>query len=396
MRRISVLHGIRLPDVYLISFLPDSWISLMRYPFGSLAVVSAAILLAGAFAPTAASQSSPSDVAIYVAGSFSGNGVLISPSHVLTTGKLVGSPTAVYSVVAGSSTLGGGTSVSVAGIARHPNYDPPANDLAVITLATPFTLSESIQPATLAAPLDGSFAGVTATVSGWWTQGCPGSLSGSSAILPMTVITNAEAKLTWGDLTINDGHVCLSDVQDTPGTQAIGSGIYAAGKLIGIYSFGGMDESGCMDASYPVVGTRVSYFKPWVDIQVGPVSSPYVNLGNWKPGTGGQSPMLLGSGPATAGSLTTLELINAKPNSDSYLFWGLSLGNVPFKGGILVPGGFGPPTKLPIGPTGTSSLSYTFPSGAAGFSVYLQHWVVDAGATSGLSASNGLKVTVQP
>jgi len=339
---------------------------------------------------------------------------------VLTTAAVVdGTGPSGLSVEAGSSLLGSGTAVPVSNYSKNSEFGAGvvtySNDIAIIYLATPLTFSDSIQPAMLPASDQDQFVGTTAAVTGWWTQGCPGIMSNSSAMLAMEVIPNSQAQAllsTIAGANIWDKQLCLLDPaqQVTPGARANGTGIYAfdgSGHLvlIGLYSWGipsiiPASPSSCMLPSYPAIGTRTSAYLDWIAQNasggVGSVSSPFVNQAHSKPGTDGKSPMLIASGPMTAGSVITLTLINAKPNSGSFLFYGFSLGNVPFKGGVMVPGNakyF--PFILGIDAAGTLSMSDTWPSGAAGASIYLQHWVFDAGATSGFSASNGLQVIGQ-
>jgi len=113
-------------------------------------------------------------------------------------------------------------------------------------------------------------------------------------------------------------------------------------------------------------------------------------LGFGKTGTNGV-PELLGSGPLSADSLNQLDLAHAAPSASATLIFGLAALNAPFKGGVLVPA----PTlliTLATDPAGNTSLPFLFPPGIpAGVSLYFQYWISDAGATKGLSASNGLR-----
>jgi hypothetical protein len=114
--------------------------------------------------------------------------------------------------------------------------------------------------------------------------------------------------------------------------------------------------------------------------------------GNGLAGTHGV-PLLEGFGTAKPTELVTLTLSNALENSSSALVVGLFAINVPFKGGTMVPKPnlifFGLPTDA----TGGSVFASPFPPGApARFTLVFQHWVTDAVAPAGFSASNGLRV----
>ena len=116
---------------------------------------------------------------------------------------------------------------------------------------------------------------------------------------------------------------------------------------------------------------------------------PWSSVGGGKAGPGGQ-PLLAGTGPLTPSSANQLALTAAKPSSTATLVTGLSALNAPFKGGTLVPQ---PMLLLPL-PTNASgavTLPFVLPALPAGTSLWFQFWVQDAGASFGLSASNGVK-----
>ena len=99
--------------------------------------------------------------------------------------------------------------------------------------------------------------------------------------------------------------------------------------------------------------------------------------------------------PGTAGSQATLTLSNALPSSTTTLIVGIATLNAPFKGGVMVPAPLLFLFGLPTGPLGELPLNTTWPALPLGFSIYLQHWIVDAAGPAGFSASNGLQGETQ-
>jgi hypothetical protein len=122
---------------------------------------------------------------------------------------------------------------------------------------------------------------------------------------------------------------------------------------------------------------------------------PWADRGLGKPGTGGVTPRLAGAGSLEVASPGALTLTHARPSAPAYLFAGLFEGNVPLKGGVLVP--FPPAITLVLftSPAGTLPLGwFAWPPGIPpGFSLYFQFWVSDAGGFLGSSASNAVRGT---
>lgn len=120
----------------------------------------------------------------------------------------------------------------------------------------------------------------------------------------------------------------------------------------------------------------------------------WTDLGHGKPGAPG-TPVLDGSGPLTANSSNRVDLLGALPFSPATLVFGLQELGAPFKGGVLVPN---PLVLLPLftDATGKLALLFTIPAGVPpGASFYFQAWISDPAATTGLSASNGLRGLTQ-
>ena len=116
----------------------------------------------------------------------------------------------------------------------------------------------------------------------------------------------------------------------------------------------------------------------------------WTDLGNGLAGTGGVTPLLVGTGTLFAGTPVTLTLSNALPSSQAFLFIGLSQVNLPFKGGTLVPSPDFLVPGLPINVSGELLIATNWPAVASGTAIYFQYWVIDSGGPNGASASNGL------
>ncbi len=149
-----------------------------------------------------------------------------------------------------------------------------------------------------------------------------------------------------------------------------------------------------VDPSYPGgVGAIACYGFSQGNINLSNVCitpAPWFKLGLGKVGSAGV-PQLSGNGTLSDGSLNEIVLTNAAPSAPATLIFGLSAINAPFKGGTMVPQ---PLLTLALGTSGAGSLNlpFTWPAGVpAGVPIYFQYWIQDAGATHGLSASNGLK-----
>ncbi len=118
---------------------------------------------------------------------------------------------------------------------------------------------------------------------------------------------------------------------------------------------------------------------------------PWSDLGNGKPGTGGITPSLTGSGTLAGGTSVTLTLADAVPNASAFLFIGFGFLGAPLQNGVLVPTPDILIQNLPTGPTGSLPLTAPWPGGVPpGFRFFFQYWISDPGAGGGSAASNGL------
>jgi len=169
-----------------------------------------------------------------------------------------------------TSTIGGQVQISFESIS-HPEYDPVQFhfDVAIISIPTPLTFTQSIQPIRLPtnSQLGSTFRDVSAVVSGW---GATSHGSGASQILiwaGMRVISNTECQDVFGDVVVD--HVICATGSGGP-TQGHCSGdsgsplTIAEGAVrtqIGVASFSA--AAGC-DTPYPSGYMRTANFIHWI------------------------------------------------------------------------------------------------------------------------------------
>ena len=121
---------------------------------------------------------------------------------------------------------------------------------------------------------------------------------------------------------------------------------------------------------------------------------PWSDLGQGLAGSGGQIPVLSGSGALLGNDLVTLSLNDAPPNAAAFLIAGFSNLSAPFKGGTLVPSPdvIVPGLSTDVG--GALGFSFVWPLGIpANFEILYQYWIVSPSGPSGYFASNGLQST---
>ncbi|HZL99202.1 MAG TPA: hypothetical protein VFD43_03025 [Planctomycetota bacterium] len=123
------------------------------------------------------------------------------------------------------------------------------------------------------------------------------------------------------------------------------------------------------------------------------VDSPWTDLGDSLPGTvtGRAHPLLVGSGPLTAGSAGALTLTNARPSSLAVMFVSTTNSNAPFKGGILHPVPVVSSIILFTSAAGSVNLAWpSFPN-VFGIPLYFQYAISDTDAINDVALSNALK-----
>lgn len=159
--------------------------------------------------------------------------------------------------------------VPSSGYRLHAQYNPSNlnNDIAILILPSVLSFNQFVTAIALAPTTAGTFAGETATVSGW------GRISdGSSATsaqlrsVAQPVITNAVCAATFGGIII-PSTICISTAGgrgtcngDSGGPLTVPSG--GARLQIGVVSFGA--AAGC-ERGFPAGFARVSSFRTWID-----------------------------------------------------------------------------------------------------------------------------------
>ncbi|EDW07677.1 trypsin alpha-3 [Drosophila mojavensis] len=195
---------------------------------------------------------------------------IVSESHLLTAahccyrdGKLVDA-SRLSARVGSTNQYAGGRIVTVDSVTPHPDYNQLSNNLAVIKLASPLTLTDRIQTIELvdideALPEDGA----KVSVAGWGT----------------TVEGITSFKLRQLDLKLAASSSCLDAYSDYDPAKSFclahalregtchgdgGSAAIHNGRLIGVSNF----VVGACGSRYPDVFVRVAGYKDWLQEQL--------------------------------------------------------------------------------------------------------------------------------
>jgi len=149
------------------------------------------------------------------------------------------------------------------------------------------------------------------------------------------------------------------------------------------------------DAGLEFAGWNIDDFRV---VSLGPVTpTAFISFGTGVPGTGGQTPVLSGSGTAVPGGVVTLSVANGKANAVGALFVGVTQGSIPFAGGTFLVAAPFVQVALNLGPAGTAVAAGAVPADANmfGIEVYQQYWCIDSGAVKGRASSNGLRFEIK-
>jgi len=226
-------------------------------------------------------------------------------------------------------------------------------------------------------------SGPTSTVERLYTGACPQitghspsqqAQPGQQLVLTGTATGGAPLAFQWEreGVALDDGPTGHGSTLAGTATSTLTIGAIAAADA-GTYTLTASNACGSATSGDIVITLPTA----WADLGLG------------KAGSAG-TPRLSGSGPLAAGTANQLDLADAAPGAPATLVFGLAQADAPFKGGTLVPVPLLLVT-LATGPGGALALPFTWPSGVApGTELLFQFWIQDAGASQGLSASNGL------
>ncbi|XP_049293932.1 tryptase delta-like [Anopheles funestus] len=218
----------------------------------------------------------PFIVGILISGSSAHSfcaGILISPTHVLTTASCVSSQPTLTVLLGASDMTRIEQFIGVANILIHPNYSSLLNrdDIAILTMDRPTPLNDYIQVANLPrwSHMGNSFNGFGTTISGW---GNSGNRDNEPIPIPnlhsirTPVISNTVCGLSHS--FIRDDHICTSGDIGGPcnGDDGGPVTITEAGEaiVIGMHSFHYSGLFGC-DRGRSAVHVRLSNYLNWID-----------------------------------------------------------------------------------------------------------------------------------
>ena len=129
-------------------------------------------------------------------------GSIISAQHILTAATCTqGNLTSYLQVSVGEhdTTDAAADIRTVSRITNHPQYNPDnlLNDISILTLSSPLTFSRAMSPVCLPADPSLSYAGATATVTGWGRTSPGGDLADSLQEVELTVWSNEDCSNDW-------------------------------------------------------------------------------------------------------------------------------------------------------------------------------------------------------
>ncbi|XP_041976892.1 trypsin CFT-1-like [Aricia agestis] len=205
-------------------------------------------------------------------------GTLITRTSVLSAAHCYyGDSSSEWRVVLGTSLASGTDSIHyVSKLIVHKDYDPNllVNDVAIVKLETPASLSNRINVASIAGPHFHLPDDTQVTAIGWGTLSSGGASVEQLQHVDLNIINQkicaeryAKLKETpgyegWPNIT--PGMICLG-ILDIGGKDACqgdsgGPVVYNRSISIGITSWG----YGCAHSHYPGVNTRVSSYTDWI------------------------------------------------------------------------------------------------------------------------------------
>nr|XP_039272078.1 trypsin alpha-3-like [Styela clava] len=209
----------------------------------------------------------PSIVFQEKSGLFFCGGTLIGPNKILSAAHCDQSLYA-WSVTAGTTTRdGGGVTKSVTSKLVHNAYNSNTaeNDIMLLYTGTSFTISSTINTASLA--ISSPSAGTGITVAGWGdtNSGFIQNLANNLQYVNVAVISTSDCNASEsynGDVLT--GMICMGNMAGGEDSCQGDSGgpayIQGTTTVAGITSWG----YGCAQANKPGVYTDVAYFRSWI------------------------------------------------------------------------------------------------------------------------------------
>jgi len=154
----------------------------------------------------------------------------------------------------------------------HPNYDSSTlnNDVALLKLDSPLTITAEAAPIPLNTDDACPLAGATCSVAGWGTLSSGGSTPDAAQAVNVTVKTNAQCDSDYPREDITEGMICAGDPEggkDSCQGDSGGPFVCTCGgvtKQVGVVSWG----YGCALRQYPGVYARVSKYVDWIRTNV--------------------------------------------------------------------------------------------------------------------------------
>ncbi|KAJ3649451.1 hypothetical protein Zmor_021192 [Zophobas morio] len=215
----------------------------------------------------------PWQVGLNVNGFWFCGGSIISEEWILTAGHCVDGAESAE-VVIGSTDIDAGETVTASQFILHEDYDGDliANDIGLIKLDKPLTLSGNIAAVNLAS--EELNADVDVTVSGWGlTSDDSLFISQYLNFVELVTITNEKCGETYGQDLIRPEMVCatspVSQVKSTCSGDSGGPVVINADSdpvHVAIASFVG--DTGC-EAGTPSGYTRTAYYREWIKTNTG-------------------------------------------------------------------------------------------------------------------------------
>ncbi|XP_004690431.1 PREDICTED: chymotrypsinogen B-like [Condylura cristata] len=194
-------------------------------------------------------------------------GSLISKDWVVTSAHCKVSTS--HQVVAGMFDKRSKENVQVLRIAQvfdHPSFDITTanNDIALLKLATPASLSETVSAVCLPRAQDNFTAGSLCVTTGWGRTHYYGKASNTLQQATLPLLSNAECVKSWGD-NISDLMVCAGGNGRAICKGDSGGPLVCqkdgAWTLVGVVSWG----SETCTPSKPSVCARVTKVMPWIE-----------------------------------------------------------------------------------------------------------------------------------